>query len=387
MFYYVQKVGGRASFRTHHTRKQGGSGLWSRVVFLFKQFLEDKKMKKILALILAMSMTVAILSGCGAKEEAPAEVPVAEETVEATEEVTEEAAEEVVVNTVILKEADEKMLNTYSMIAVNPEAPFVDADGNAVADVAINTAGADALIQWLVTEEALALAAEYGKEEYNDTLFYVLDGVAKYEGEIAAATEETATVRLSTTTSVNDAGLLAAILPVFEEAYGYKVEIQSAGTGKAIAAAKNGNADLILVHSKSQEEAFVEEGFGRVLEGFEAERISFLYNYFVLCGPTADPAGVAAAATVLDGFKAIADGKYTFISRGDASGTHTKELSLWPEELGITTEAESFADYTEWYVSANTGMGACLVMAEEMEGYILTDKATFLTFVANDGVM
>ena len=345
-------------------------------------------MKKILALILAMSMTVTMLVGCGAKEEAaPAEAPVAEETVEATEEVAEEAAEEVVVNTVILKEADEKMLNTYSMIAVNPEAPFVDADGNAVADVAINTAGADALIQWLVTEEALALAAEYGKEEYNDTLFYVLDGVAKYEGEIAAATEETATVRLSTTTSVNDAGLLAAILPVFEEAYGYKVEIQSAGTGKAIAAAKNGNADLILVHSKSQEEAFVEGGFGRVLEGFEAERISFLYNYFVLCGPTADPAGVAAAATVLDGFKAIADGKYTFISRGDASGTHTKEISLWPEELGITTEAESFADYTEWYVSANTGMGACLVMAEEMEGYILTDKATFLTFVANDGVM
>ena len=342
-------------------------------------------MKKILALILAMSMTAAMLAGCGAKEAAPAETPV-EETVEAVEEV-EEAAEEVVVDTVILKEADEKMLNTYSLIAVDPEAPFVDADGNAVADVAINTAGADALIQWLVTEEALTLAADYGKKEYNDSLFYVLDGVAKYEGEIAAATEETKVVRLSTTTSVNDAGLLAAILPVFENAYGYKVEIQSAGTGKAIAAAKNGNADLILVHSKSQEEAFVEEGYGRVLEGFEAERISFLYNYFVLCGPSEDPAGVAEAASVLDGFKAIAEGKYTFISRGDASGTHTKELSLWPEELGITEEAESFSDYTEWYVSANTGMGACLVMAEEMGAYILTDKATFLTFTANDGVM
>ena len=84
---------------------------------------------------------------------------------------------------------------------------------------------------------------------------------------------------------------------------------------------------------------------------------------------------------------AIADGKYTFISRGDGSGTHTKELSLWPAELGITEEAESFADYTEWYVSANAGMGSCLVMAEEMEGYILTDKATFLTFYANDGVI
>ena len=346
-------------------------------------------MKKILALLLAMSMTVAMLAGCGAKEEAPVEAPAVEEEAPAVEEApAEEPVEEaVVVDTGILKEADESMLNTYSMIAVNPEAPFVDADGNAVADVAVNTAGADALIQWLLTDEALALAAEYGKEEYNDTLFYVLDNVVKYEGEIAPATEETKTVRLSTTTSVNDAGLLAAILPVFEEAYGYTVEIQSAGTGKAIAAAKNGNADLILVHSKKQEEAFVEEGFGRVLEGFDAERISFLYNYFVLCGPSADPAGAAEAATVLDAFKAIADGKHAFISRGDGSGTHTKELALWPEEMGITAEAESFADYTEWYVSANTGMGACLVMAEEMGAYILTDKATFLTFVANNGVM
>ena len=100
-----------------------------------------------------------------------------------------------------------------------------------------------------------------------------------------------------------------------------------------------------------------------------------------------DPAGAAAAADVLTAFASIADGKYTFISRGDSSGTHTKELSLWPEELGITAEADSFAGYTDWYVSANTGMGACLVMAEEMGGYILTDKATFLTFVANGGVM
>ena len=124
-----------------------------------------------------------------------------------------------------------------------------------------------------------------------------------------------------------------------------------------------------------------------MVDGFEAERVSFIYNYYVLCGPTADPAGVAAAASVMDAFAAIAEGKFTFVSRGDGSGTHTKEISLWPEALGITADAASFADYTEWYVSANTGMGACLVMAEEMGGYILTDKATFLTFVANDGVM
>ena len=112
-----------------------------------------------------------------------------------------------------------------------------------------------------------------------------------------------------------------------------------------------------------------------------------MYNFFVLCGPSDDPAGVKSCASVLDAFKTIADGKYTFISRGDGSGTHTKELALWPKDLGITEDAASFAAYTDWYVSANTGMGACLVMAEEMGAYILTDKATFLTFQTNNGVM
>ena len=331
-------------------------------------------MKKFITLLLAAVMSVSMFTACSKP---------AEETVETTPVVEEVAG----VDLTILKEADEKMLNTYTVIAVNPEAPFTDADGNAVSDVAVNTAGADALINWLLLAETADVIAKYGEAEYGNTLFYNLEGAPVFEGEVAPATEETKVIRLSTTTSVKDSGLLGAILPIFEEAYGYTVEVQSAGTGKAIAAAKYGNADLILVHSKSQEQAFVDEGFGRVVEGYDAERLSFIYNYFVLCGPSADPAGVKDAATVLDAFAAIADGKYTFISRGDASGTHTKELSLWSEDLGITKEAESFANYTDWYVSANTGMGACLVMAEEMGGYILTDKATFLTFQANNGVM
>jgi len=353
-------------------------------------------MKKIVSLLLALVMIFA-LAACGqsaapapAATEAPA--PAAEPAAEpapAEEPVPTPVfdGDELVVDTCILMEADNDMINNYSLLAVNPNAPFVDADGNAVADVAVNTVGAAALINWLLSEEGQDLAAKYGFEEYGEYLFYLKDGRPVSTAEIPAATEETKKIRLSTTTSVNDSGLLGYLLPIFQEKYGYEVEVYSAGTGKSINNAKMGNADLILVHSKKQEEAFIADGFSYVLDGMESERLNWMYNYFVLCGPSADPAGVKSAENVKAAFKAIADGKFTFISRGDGSGTHTKEISLWPEELGITAEAESFKDYTDWYVSANTGMGACLVMAEEMGAYILTDKATFLTFVANDGVM
>ena len=326
-------------------------------------------MKKTLSLLLALGMLFSLGISAFAAD-APAE-----------------ETDALVVDTMILMEADDNMINNYTLLAVNPEAPFVDADGNAVEDVALNTVGAAALINWLLSEEGEAAAADYGFAEYGEYLFYLKEDRPVSTADIPEATEETKLIRLSTTTSVNDSGLLGSLLPMFEEKYGYEVEVYSAGTGKAIANAKMGNADLILVHSKKQEEAFVADGFACVLDGMESERLTYMYNYFVLCGPSADPAGVKDAEDVLAAFKAIADGKFTFVSRGDGSGTHTKELSLWPEELGITAEAESFKDYTDWYVSANTGMGACLVMAEQMGAYILTDKATFLTFLANDGVM
>ena len=326
-------------------------------------------MKKTLSLLLALVMLFSLGISAFAAD-APAE-----------------ETDALVVDTMILMEADDNMINNYTLLAVNPEAPFVDADGNAVEDVALNTVGAAALINWLLSEEGEAAAADYGFAEYGEYLFYLKEDRPVSTADIPEATDETKLIRLSTTTSVNDSGLLGSLLPMFEEKYGYEVEVYSAGTGKAIANAKMGNADLILVHSKKQEEAFVADGFSCVLDGMESERLTYMYNYFVLCGPSADPAGVKDAEDVLAAFKAIADGKFTFVSRGDGSGTHTKELSLWPEELGITAEADSFKDYTDWYVSANTGMGACLVMAEQMGAYILTDKATFLTFLANDGVM
>ena len=348
-------------------------------------------MKKYLALILALCMVFA-LCACGqqaapaepAATEAPAEEAAPVEEAPAVEETVEEVA---ATNTVILYEADDDMINNYTIIAVNPDSPWVDADGNPVSDVAINTVGADALINWMLSEEGETAAANFGFEDYGEYLFYLKDERPVATAEIPAATDETKLIRLSTTTSVNDSGLLGYLLPIFEEKYGYDVDVYSAGTGKSIANAKMGNADDILVHAKAQEESFVEAGFARVVDGLEKERNTYMYNYFVLCGPAEDPAAVKDAASVKDAFKAIAEGKFKFISRGDGSGTHTKELALWPEDLGITAEAESFADYSDWYISANAGMGACLTMAEQEGAYILSDKATMLTFQAAGGIM
>ena len=334
-------------------------------------------MKRAVTLLLLVVMIASLLVGCGTT------ATTAATTTDAKAAETEKPK----VDTTILMEQDDNMINTYTLIAVNPDAPFADADGKAVENVSINTAGAQALIDWMLSQEGLDAAAKYGYDKYGDYLFYIKDDAPKYTGEIAKATDTTKTVRLSTTTSVNDSGLLDYLLPIFEKEYGYTVEVQSAGTGKAIAAAQYGNADAILVHAKAKEEAFVKAGFAYVLPGFDSERLSFMYNYFVLCGPSADPAGVKTAKDAKEAFQKIADGKYKFISRGDGSGTHVKELSLWPESLGITEDASSYEKYSDWYVSANAGMGACLVMAEQMGAYILTDKATYLTFYSNGGVV
>ena len=171
-------------------------------------------------------------------------------------------------------------------------------------------------------------------------------------------------IRMSTTTSVNDSGLLPYLLPVFEEATGYTVEVQSAGTGAAIQKAVDGNADLILVHAKASEETFVADGYG-------VERIPFMYNYFVVVGPADDPAGIKGSANAAEAFEKIEEAEAAFISRGDESGTHKAELKIWGDDV---PEADD-----EWYISAGQGMGACLTMASEKGAYCLTDKATFLS--------
>ena len=175
------------------------------------------------------------------------------------------------------------------------------------------------------------------------------------------------TIILATTTSTKDSGLLDAILPVFEEESGYTVDVVSVGSGEAMTMGENGEADVLLVHSPAAEEEYVAGGHAD-----EDGRMDVMYNDFVIVGPEADPAGVSANAgdDAIAAFGDIMENQATFVSRADESGTHTKELSIW-EEAGLTPSGE-------WYVEAAAGMADVITMADEMSGYTLADRATWL---------
>jgi tungstate transport system substrate-binding protein len=173
-------------------------------------------------------------------------------------------------------------------------------------------------------------------------------------------------IRLSTTTSVNDSGLLDFILPDFESETGYKIEIISNGSGAAIKLGESGDADVLLVHSEVSEEEFVKAGFG-------ISRISFMYNYFVVVGPNSDPAEVYRAKNATEAFSLIRENQSPFVSRGDDSGTNKAELEIWAN-LDMDTK-----EINKWYVSSGLGMGAALNMASEKLAYTLSDKSTFLS--------
>jgi tungstate transport system substrate-binding protein len=182
-----------------------------------------------------------------------------------------------------------------------------------------------------------------------------------------APKEEPAAVRdliLATTTSTYDSGFLNYYLPLFEEKYNYKVKVVSLGTGQALEVAKNGDADVVLVHAKKTELEMVEQGHF-------VDRHDVMYNDFIIVGPEADPVGAKGVTDINQLFAAFTDKKAPFISRGDDSGTHKKELSLW--------EAAGVSPAGGWYVNIGSGMGDTLRMADEKEGYTLTDRATYLS--------
>jgi tungstate transport system substrate-binding protein len=169
---------------------------------------------------------------------------------------------------------------------------------------------------------------------------------------------------LATTTSTQDSGLLDVLLPAFEAKTGITVKVVAVGTGQAIKLGEDGNADVLLVHSRKAEDEFVAKGFG-------TNAHDVMYNQFYIVGPAEDPAGVKQAKSAVEAFQKIAEKQAVFISRGDDSGTDKKEKSIW-QEAGIKPEGA-------WYLSSGQGMGNTLQMAEEKNAYTLTDEATFLS--------
>lgn len=178
---------------------------------------------------------------------------------------------------------------------------------------------------------------------------------------------------LSTTTSTENSGLLDFILPDFTEKTGIEVKVVAVGTGKALQMGIDGEADVLLVHAKASEEEFVANGHG-------LERFDVMYNDFVLIGPENDPGNLSeiAKGDIVSAFKIINENQLKFISRGDDSGTHKKELAFW-KDAGIEPSGD-------WYISTGKGMGDVIQMADEMLGYTLADRATYLSMMNNIGL-
>jgi tungstate transport system substrate-binding protein len=172
-----------------------------------------------------------------------------------------------------------------------------------------------------------------------------------------------ASLTLATTTSTQDSGLLDALLPEFEKETGIRVKVVAVGTGQALVLGQRGDADVLLVHARAAEEAFVAQGYG-------VDRRDVMYNDFVLVGPAADPAGVRGTRTAAAALTQIAGRQATFVSRGDESGTHKKEQELW--------RAAALQPAGDWYLRAGAGMGEALRIASERGAYTLADRATFL---------
>ncbi|SCY71656.1 substrate-binding domain-containing protein [Paracoccus tibetensis] len=176
-------------------------------------------------------------------------------------------------------------------------------------------------------------------------------------------------ITVASTTSTENSGLFGHILPLFAAETGIEVRVLAQGTGQALETGRRGDADVVFVHARAQEEAFVAEGWG-------VARLDVMYNDFVLVGPAEDPAGIAAAETAPTAMAAVAAAEAPFASRGDDSGTHVAEMALW-SAAGIQPQGR-------WYLSTGSGMGATLNVAAQVPAYTLADRATWLSF-ANRG--
>jgi tungstate transport system substrate-binding protein len=176
---------------------------------------------------------------------------------------------------------------------------------------------------------------------------------------------------LATTTSTQDSGLLDVLIPLFEQQTGYTVKTVAVGTGAALQMGQQGNADVLLVHAPSSEVTYMAGGYGK-------DRFLVMHNDFIILGPASDPAGIKGDTSAVDAFKKIAAAGATFVSRGDQSGTNTKELALWK-----SAGADPAGTKSSWYLSTGQGMGATLTVASQKGAYTLSDRATYLAYKAN----
>ncbi len=173
---------------------------------------------------------------------------------------------------------------------------------------------------------------------------------------------------VASTTSTQDSGLFGHILPLFKAKTGIEVKVIAQGTGQALDTARRGDADVVFVHAKAQEEKFVTEGHG-------VKRFDVMYNDFVLIGPKSDPAGVNGSKDIVEALKTIQGKAMPFVSRGDKSGTHSAELALW-KQAGVDIAAAK----GPWYREIGQGLGAALNTAGAMNAYVVSDRGTWLSF-------
>ena len=189
-------------------------------------------------------------------------------------------------------------------------------------------------------------------------------------GLTAPASALNKSIVVASTTSTQDSGLFGHILPLFQAKTGITAKVIAQGTGQALDTARRGDADVVFVHAKAQEEKFVADGFG-------VKRYDVMYNDFVLIGPKADPASINGSRDIVGALKAITAKAAPFVSRGDKSGTHTAELALWK-----AAELDPAAAKPAWYREIGQGMGAALNTAGSMGAYVLSDRGTWLGFKA-----
>ena len=197
-------------------------------------------------------------------------------------------------------------------------------------------------------------------------MFSTLAALMMLGGVPAFAQDQSIVV--ASTTSTQDSGLFDHILPLFEGKTGIDVKVVAQGTGQALDTGRRGDADVVFVHAKAQEEKFIEEGFG-------VKRFDVMYNDFVLVGPKSDPAGVSGTEDIAAALVAIQEKNAPFVSRGDKSGTHSAELRLW-KDAGVDIATAK----GDWYKEIGQGMGAALNTAAAMNAYVLSDRATWLSF-------